>query len=118
MTPNGRLSKAGRTIIDWLPIHDLTEAQVFDTIAQAGQEPHPAYAAGMSRLSCSFCIMASRADLTTAAELRPRLYARYVETEKRLGHTLSPSCKGLEAITGITVQDRKHPNVATEEPTR
>ena len=30
----------------------------------------------MSRLSCSFCILASRADLRRAAELRPDLYRK------------------------------------------
>ena len=36
-----------------------------------------------------------------AAKLAPDLYRRVVETEKRLGFTLSPSMKGLEDITGI-----------------
>ena len=60
-------------------------------IRNAGQSPHPAYAMGMSRLSCVFCIMASRADLRTAARLQPALYAHYADLERRIGHTLSPS---------------------------
>lgn len=96
-------SVAGRTWIDWLPIHDFTTEQVFETIKGAGQEPHYAYAAGMTRLSCCFCIMGSKNDLTTAARLNPELYAEYVATEKRLGHTLSMSRKSLEEITGIRV---------------
>lgn len=96
-----RNSKAGRVWLDWLPIHPLTTAQVFAAIHLAGQTPHPVYAQGMTRLSCSFCIMASRADLTTAARLRPALYRRYVETERRLGFTLSPSRMPLEQITGV-----------------
>lgn len=96
--PNARGSRAGREWYDWLPIHDLTTAQVFDVIREAGQVPHPAYAQGMTRLSCSFCIMASRADLCTAARLRPDLYAEYVALEKRLGHTLSPSLRYLPEI--------------------
>jgi DNA sulfur modification protein DndC len=55
----------------------------------------------MSRLSCCFCIMANTADLTTAARLAPELYRRYVETERRLDFTLSPSRKFLTEITGI-----------------
>ena len=47
-----RNSKAGRSWYDWLPIFGLTEHQVFDVIHAAGQSPHPAYAMGMSRLSC------------------------------------------------------------------
>ena len=100
---SARNSKAGRTWWDWLPIHDLTKAQVFAAIAAAGQRPHWAYGAGMSRLSCSFCIMANREDLARAARLRPDLYAEYVDLEKELGHTLSPTLVPLESITGVAV---------------
>ena len=96
-----RMSKAGRHVLVWLPIHSWSTEQVFRCIALCGQRPHWAYEAGMTRLSCCFCIMASRQDLTTAARLQPALYRHYVATEKRLGFTLSPSRKGLEEITGI-----------------
>lgn len=101
-------SKAGREWYDWLPIHDWTVEQVFACIAQAGQKPHWAYKAGMTRLSCCFCIMASKADLTTAARLNPDLYRRYVELERSTGQTmLMPSKKHgpqtLEQVTGIPV---------------
>lgn len=102
---NPKNSKAGRDWYDWLPIHDMATREVFATIARAGQSPHPAYAAGMTRLSCCFCIMASRADLRTAARLKPELYARYVATERRLGHTFLMPRAGqretLEDVTGI-----------------
>ena len=99
-----RNSKAGRSWYDWLPIFDLTEAQVFDVIRAAGQSPHPAYGMGMSRLSCVFCIMASRADLRTAARLQPALYRRYADLERRIGHTLSPTRQYLPDLTGIPVE--------------
>lgn len=98
---NARNSKAGREWHDWLPLFDLSADDVFKLIAAHGQSPHPVYAAGMTRLSCSFCIMASTADLRTAAKLRPCLYRRYVELEEELGHTLSMSGKPLEQVTGI-----------------
>ena len=82
-------SKAGREIYTWLPIHAWTKEQVFKAIELAGQEPHWAYAAGMSRLSCCFCIMSSKPDLDTAARLKPALFARYVATERRLDQTMS-----------------------------
>ena len=106
---SARNSKAGRHWVDWLPIHGATTEEVFDLIEQSGQTPHRAYAQGMSRLSCCFCIMASTSDLTTAARLRPDLYRRYCETEARLGHTLSMSQKPLPEITGIS------PEPAVEE---
>ena len=46
---NSRNSKAGREWFDWLPIHALETPDVFRIIREAGQSPHWAYAAGMSR---------------------------------------------------------------------
>jgi len=94
-------SKAGREWYDWLPIFEMSKADVFALIREAGQTPHPAYAAGMSRLSCVFCIMANRSDLKTAARLNPSLYRKYVELERRIGHTLAMDGRGLEEVTGI-----------------
>ncbi len=98
---NHRNRRAGRQWFDWLPIHGLSTAEVFGVIADADQSPHWAYAAGMSRLSRSFCILASRADLTRAAELRPALYRRYASLERCIGHTLSPTRLPLPALTGV-----------------
>ena len=91
ITRNERNSKAGREWIDWLPIHHMTEREVFQTIAEAGERPHWVYAKGMSRCSCSFCIMATREDLRRAARLRPDLFEEYASLEEEIGHTLSPT---------------------------
>jgi 3'-phosphoadenosine 5'-phosphosulfate sulfotransferase (PAPS reductase)/FAD synthetase len=99
-----KLSVAGREVWSWLPIHTMTTVEVFAAIAAAGQEPHAMYAKGMTRLSCCFCIMASQADLTTAAKLNPELYAKYVAMEKATGFTLRAK-KGLEEVTGIKAKD-------------
>ena len=98
---NDRMSVAGREVFDWLPIFDLSTDHVFRVIRDARQAPHWAYAAGMSRLSCSFCILASRADLRRAAELRPELYRTYAALERRIGHTLSPTRRWLPEVTGV-----------------
>lgn len=79
---------AGRDWRVWLPIHGMTEGDVFAAIAAAGETPHWVYAAGMTRCSCSFCIMASRRDLMTAARLRPDLLAAYDAVERETGQTL------------------------------
>ncbi len=101
-----RNSKAGREWYDWLPIHDWPVARVWSTIAEAGQVPHWAYGKGMSRLSCCFCIMSSKADLKRAAELNPELYRRYVALERSTGQVMMMPTKrdgrrSLEEITGI-----------------
>jgi DNA sulfur modification protein DndC len=103
-----RNSKAGREWYDWLPIHDWKVERVFSMIKAVGQEPHWAYAAGMSRLSCCFCIMSNKQDLTTAARLNPSLYKTYVELERSTGQVmLMPSkSKGrqtLEQVTGVYI---------------
>lgn len=97
---NKKNSVAGRTWIDFTPIHDITVEEVFAIIKAAGQEPHWAYAAGMTRLSCCFCILASKGDLQTAARINPDLFKVYVDLEKEIGHTLQPA-GSLEEITGI-----------------
>lgn len=94
-------SKAGREWFDWLPIHDWTTAEVFEDIAQHQQQPHWVYRAGMTRKSCVVCIMASEADLRTAARLAPGIVSRYVRAERRLNFTLSMSGRTLTEITGL-----------------
>ena len=76
-----------RNWCQWLPIHDWTTKAVFDFIEMNGQNPHWAYSQGMTRLSCSFCIMSSEKDLKTAAKLRPDLLKVYVDLEDKIGHT-------------------------------
>jgi 3'-phosphoadenosine 5'-phosphosulfate sulfotransferase (PAPS reductase)/FAD synthetase len=103
---NRRLSSGSRTVYTWRPILDWSTERVFETIAAVGQEPHWAYASGMTRLSCAFCIMSSPEDLRTAAKLRADLYARYVAIEKHLGLSMLMPKKGhgprfLEDVTGI-----------------
>ncbi|MCW9046167.1 MAG: phosphoadenosine phosphosulfate reductase family protein [Alphaproteobacteria bacterium] len=106
-----RNSKAGRNWFDWLPIFQMSEAEVFAEIERAGEQPHWAYTAGMSRLSCMFCIMASRADLRIAAELNPEPYAQYVALERQIDHAFIMPRKGqppqfLEDYTGVMAQPK------------
>jgi 3'-phosphoadenosine 5'-phosphosulfate sulfotransferase (PAPS reductase)/FAD synthetase len=85
------LAKAGREAYNWLPIFTLTTAEVFATIRDAGQQPHPAYAAGSQRLSCVFCIFGSKNDLALGAKMRPDLFKKYVELEEKTGYTMHMS---------------------------
>lgn len=98
-------SKAGREWYDWLPIHDYTDAQVFASIRAAGEEPFWTYARGMKRKSCCFCIFATDADHTLAAQLVPHTYALVCGREKRHGFSLSMSGRMLPEITGIQPQE-------------
>lgn len=82
------ISNSVHTWFEWLPVHDMSADQVFSAIAAAGQKPHYAYALGNDRLSCVFCIMASKADLRNGRAARPELFKQYVEMEQRTGYTM------------------------------
>jgi 3'-phosphoadenosine 5'-phosphosulfate sulfotransferase (PAPS reductase)/FAD synthetase len=79
-------SNGRRHVDEWLPILDWTVDDVWERIRQAGTRHHWAYDAGMPRLSCSFCVLASKSALVRAAQLRPALAAEYVDLEARIGH--------------------------------
>lgn len=77
----------GRRHVDrWLPIHGWDIAQVWERIRRAGTRPHPAYALGMPRLSCRFCVLASKSALVLSAKHNPELAAEYVALEAEIGH--------------------------------
>ena len=81
-----------RIVHDWLPLHGLTTREVWQAIEHLGLEMHPAYQAGMPRLSCCFCIFAGPDALLRAGQLNPELLDRYVQVERAIGHTFK---KGL-----------------------
>ena len=93
--PNKRLSKAGRTVHDWLPIHDWSDKLVFGQIAAAGQKPFHAYSRN-KRLSCVFCIMACDNDILHGADQRPDLVEEIDQIERDTGSTMFPTM-GLKA---------------------
>jgi len=76
-----------REVTTWHPILDWTEDQVWDRIRESGVRYHWAYDKGMKRLSCSFCVLASRDDLACAARLRPDMARKYLELEQEIGST-------------------------------
>lgn len=95
-------SSGRRTVDTWLPIHDWTEAQVWQRIRASGVPYHPAYDQGMSRLSCSLCVLASRKDLVRAAQLRPELAAEYAELEAEIGHRFRNDLSMADIISAAT----------------
>lgn len=101
-----RLTNKSRTVYEWLPILAWSTEEVFARIAEAGQEPHPAYAAGNDRLSCVLCIMGSRNDIANGAKARPDLIEKYAELEERTGYTM---------FRGETIRERAG-LIATDAP--
>lgn len=107
---NTRQTIAARNWFEWLPIHALTTTEVFETIREAGQQPHPAYAQGNERLSCVFCILGSASDARHGAIRNPDLYERFVSLEERVGFTAHQSRKTLVQLTGFTVAQARAEN--------
>lgn len=97
---SSKLNAAGRTVHEFNPILDMKIEEVFSVIEEAGKALHWAYRAGMSRLSCCFCVLAAQGDLQTAARLRPELAQVYVDTEARIGHKWTAK-KSLSEIIGL-----------------
>lgn len=80
--PSGR-----RKIVDvWLPIQGMAEADVYAACRASGARMHPAYAAGLPRASCIFCIYAPYEALMISGRAHPELLAEYVATEAEIGH--------------------------------
>lgn len=93
------ISNSVLTWFEWLPVHEMRTTEVFATIAAAGQQPHYAYALGNERLSCVFCIMASRRDLANGAANQPALLAEYAAMERHTGYTMHMSRIPLVELT-------------------
>lgn len=79
---------------EYLPVHHFSTAAVHEIVDGSGIAHHWAYDSepgardwgGMSRLSCSLCILSNKADLILATRRRPRLAALYAEVEHAIGH--------------------------------
>jgi 3'-phosphoadenosine 5'-phosphosulfate sulfotransferase (PAPS reductase)/FAD synthetase len=71
---------------------------VWARIGASGVPHHPAYDLGMPRLSCKFCVLASRSALVRAAQIRPDLAAQYAGVEERIGHSFRNTLSMREII--------------------
>lgn len=89
-TENTRLSKAGRQVADWLPIHHVSDQMLRTYRGFPGNRKplHPAYEMGNDRLSCAFCIFGCSGDLRNAARLYPELLQEYLDVEAETGFTM------------------------------
>lgn len=87
---HSRLSVAGRIVYEWLPVHELTEKEVFDTICAFGQRPFWIYtdpSVPNRRKSCVFCIMGCWDDLVNGAIYHPELLDQISGVEDDTGWT-------------------------------
>lgn len=78
-----------KIVTTWYPIFELSLEEVWSTIAIAGTRPHRAYALGMPRLSCVFCVFAPKPALMLAGRHNRALLDRYVEVEEKIAHSFT-----------------------------
>lgn len=83
-----RASNSRRSVDNWLPLHAWGLDKVWARIRSGPTADliHPAYALGMPRVSCCFCIFAPKAALMLAGQHNPELLDEYVAIEKKIGH--------------------------------
>lgn len=83
-----RTATAVRAVDHWRPVHDWTEARVWQVIADAGFRPHPAYVLGWGRLSCRTCIFGSPDQWATIRLVFPDAFRRVQVREMATGRTI------------------------------
>jgi 3'-phosphoadenosine 5'-phosphosulfate sulfotransferase (PAPS reductase)/FAD synthetase len=76
-----------RLTLNWLPIHDWTESDVWECIRQHGNVCHEAYKLGNHRLSCACCVLASVNDLFNGAAHNPDTYCELWRIEAVTGYS-------------------------------
>lgn len=96
-------SNSRRHVDEWRPLHTWTTAQVWARIRRAGTRPHWAYAAGMTRLSCRFCVLGSREDLICSARINDDYARKYAQVEALTGHQFR---KGLTMAEIVQTSNR------------
>ena len=82
-------SNSLRYVDEWLPIHAWTVEDVWDRIRFAGTRHHSAYDKGMPRLSCRFCILASKSALVLSAKENPDEAATILAEEAKISQEVA-----------------------------
>ena len=82
----------GRRVLNWLPIHDWAETDVWDCIRQHGNIHHEAYKYGNDRLSCACCVLANPNDLLNGAIHNPATYQELCRIEAVTGYSFKKDC--------------------------
>lgn len=87
-----------RQVSEWCPILEWSVDQVWARIRLAGTRHHPAYDAGMPRLSCSLCVLAGKDALVLAAQLRPEMAQEYLAVEQQVGSRFTDALSMADII--------------------
>jgi 3'-phosphoadenosine 5'-phosphosulfate sulfotransferase (PAPS reductase)/FAD synthetase len=96
-----RRTNGRRTVDNWFPIFDMTLDRVWEVIRKYRIPQHEAYALGMPRLSCAFCIFSPKAALALAGKHNIELLRKYVAVEKEIGHSFRHDFKIAEVLKEV-----------------
>jgi 3'-phosphoadenosine 5'-phosphosulfate sulfotransferase (PAPS reductase)/FAD synthetase len=79
------------------PLVEWSKDQVFDFLAQAGEEINPLYRMGFGRVGCAPCINSGKEDINNWAIRFPEMIDKVREWERSVGRTFfAPCVPGLE----------------------
>jgi len=109
---NKQLTTKKRIVHDWLPIHNWDSKKVWQIINTHKLPYHPAYDLGMPRLSCCFCIFSPFDALIVAGKANPELLDRYIEVERKIGHTFK-SGFAIESVRDA-IADNYEPKIIND----
>jgi 3'-phosphoadenosine 5'-phosphosulfate sulfotransferase (PAPS reductase)/FAD synthetase len=100
-------SSGRREVTQCLPLFHWRLEHVWRRIAAsvAADLVHPAYTAGMPRLSRSFCVLAPKAALVRAAQLRPEMAREYLAHERRIGHSFKANLSMADIVAAAQTDD-------------
>lgn len=98
-------SNGVKDITRWLPIHHWTEDEVWARIKESGVRHHRAYDLGMSRLSCAFCVFASKSDLKVSARANRQLAEEYVALEELTRSRFTDRHSMAEILAEVDAED-------------
>lgn len=85
--PHKAKTKA-RDVIQWRPVLNWDEAEVWSIMERHGIQPHPCYMLGWSRCSCQLCIFGSDNTWASVQELDENKIMELAIREERFGYTL------------------------------
>ena len=88
------------------PLLDWTVEDVFGAHREAGIEPNPLYAMGMSRVGCWPCVFAKKDEIRTIAQLDPARIDEIREWEKRTAENTGASDRTFFPATKLPVARR------------
>jgi 3'-phosphoadenosine 5'-phosphosulfate sulfotransferase (PAPS reductase)/FAD synthetase len=84
-----RREGASRRYLDhWRPVHQWSDAEVWDILRRWRINPHPAYRLGWGRVSCAACIFGSPDQWASLKAVNPAQFACVAEYEAAFGVTI------------------------------